>query len=146
MNQPNKETMKQPKVSIDTIIKLGYVYYAIALLTHVLILLRVIPYTWVNGGRSVSYEAQTQLSYVSMIIAAIGMIYIFLTDRIKPMRYHIVFRIFTWIVTAYWTLGFFMQLLGTPFERFVMSIVLLLGVWVHARIALVKKPQTESVK
>lgn len=137
--------MKQAKIPIETVIKLGYVYYAIVLLTHILILLGVIPYQWVNGGRSVSYAAQAQLSYMSMIIALIGLIYIFLTERIKPMRYHIVFRIFTWLVTAYWVLGFFMQLLGTPFERFLLSLVLLFGIWVHARIALVKKPQESAM-
>ena len=137
--------MKQAKIPIETVIKLGYVYYAIVLLTHILILLGAIPYQWVNGGRSVSYEAQAQLSYMSMIIALIGLIYIFLTERIKPMRYHIVFRIFTWLVTAYWVLGFFMQLLGTPFERFLLSLVLLFGIWVHARIALVKKPQESAM-
>lgn len=138
--------MKQPKIPIDTVIKLGYIYYAIVFVTHVLILLGVIPYQWVNGGRSPSFAAQTQLSYVSMAIALVGMLYILLTARIKPLRYYLVFRIFTWLVTAYWVLGFFMQLLGTPFERFLLSLVLLFGIWIHARIALVKKPQTESAE
>lgn len=139
------ENKNNEKISTDAIIRLGYAYYAIVFLTHVLILLQVIPYQWVNGGRSVSYEAQAQLSFVSLVIALIGLIYIFLTDKIKPMRYHIAFRIFTWLLTAYWTLGFFMQLLGTPFERFGMSILVLFGIWVHARIALAKKPQREEV-
>ena len=133
--------MKKPKISIETVIKLGYLYYAIVIVTHVLILLRVIPYQWVNGGRSVSYEAQTQLSFVSMAIGVVGLLYSFFTQRIKPLRYNIVFRIFTILVTLYWGLGFFMQLLGTPFERFMLSLVVLFGVWIHARIALVKKPQ-----
>jgi hypothetical protein len=133
--------MKQVKIPIDTVIKLGYIYYVIVLVTHILILLGTIPYQWVNGGRSASFETQAQLSYMSMFIALIGLIYIFLTDRIKSLRYNIVFRIFTWLLTAYWTLGFFMQLLGTPFERFVLSFVLLFGSWIHARIALAKRPQ-----
>ena len=133
--------MKKPRISIETVIKLGYLYYAIVIVTHVLILLRVIPYQWVNGGRSVSYEAQTQLSFVSMAIGIAGLLYIFFTQRIKSLRYNIVFRIFTILVTLYWVLGFFMQLLGTPFERFMLSLVVLFGVWIHARLALVKKPQ-----
>ena len=142
-DREGKGNMKKPIVSIDTVLKLGFVYYGIVILTHVLILIKFIPYGWVNGGRSASFEAQTQLSYASMVIALIGLLYLFLTLKIKALRYHIVFRVFTWMVTAYWLLGFFMQLLGTPFERYLLSIVVLFGVWIHARIALVKKPTDE---
>ena len=143
-DREGKGNMKKPIVSIDTVLKLGFVYYGIVILTHVLILIKFIPYGWVNGGRSASFEAQTKLSYASMVIALIGMLYLFLTIKIKALRYHIVFRVFTWMVTTYWLLGFFMQLLGTPFERYLLSIVVLFGVWIHARIALVKKPLEET--
>jgi hypothetical protein len=48
-------------------------------------------------------------------------------------------RMFLSVLTIFWGIGLVMQLLGTAFERYVLSLVLLMGFITHFRLAR-KKP------
>lgn len=124
------------KLSLNKIQLLGYLFYISVILTHVLVLLDIIPYSSVNGARTPSYDAQIPLSISSMTIGFLGIIYIFIVGKLKKRKIKLVFCITTWMLTVYWTIGLVMQLLGTTFERFVLSWIVLFAVFVHVQLAL----------
>lgn len=116
--------------SYRTIRALILTFYSAALVTHILIIGKIIPYQWVNGGMSPSYEAQAVQSLVSLVITTLLFIFVWRMSgpKTNPKIWQ---RRALYIVTALWILGFLMQLIGTSFERYGMSIVLLVGVFGH---------------
>lgn len=112
-------------------------FYGSGLLVHLLVVAKVIPYSWINGGMSPSYEAQAIQSAVSFaVIAALGVLVWGITKRNRLRTWQ---KVLLYALAAFWSLGFVMQLLGTPFERYVMSPLLLVGVASHLFLARVKK-------
>jgi len=114
----------------------GYIFYAIAILTHILIIAQILPYTWINGGRSESYDAQLQLSIVNIGIAFIGIFYVFVCQKSQKLHGKRIFRIIKWIIVAFWIFSLVLQFLGTSFEMFVMAPIILFGIYAHVRLAL----------
>ena len=98
------------------------------LMVQLLVLMKVIPYNWVNGGASDSYEAQAIQSIFSLMILSIIFVYVAADSKpqTNPMRQKILYAI-----TLFWIVGLVMQLLGTTFERYFLSPVLLLAVVAH---------------
>lgn len=107
------------------------IFYGLAAAVQLLVILKVIPYKWVNGGMSGSYETQAIQSAVSIVI--IVALYIFVR-KIEKMGVAINKRTLwaLYVITLFWTLGLFMQMFGTAFERLFLSPLLLLGVISHA--------------
>lgn len=117
-----------PKVKKITFLILTF--YLISVAVHLLVILKVIPYYWINGGLSESYESQTKISILSMVvIIGLG---IFCWKLIKTRKSPSNFQmIFLYIITFFWVISLIMQLAGTNFERYFMSLVLLLGIVSH---------------
>ena len=44
------------KINMKTAVFMGMCFYSLTILIHVLIISGIIPFTWVNGGRSESYR------------------------------------------------------------------------------------------
>ncbi len=114
---------------------LGYLFFTMVLLIHILIIAKIIPFTWINGGRSESYEAQLQLSLSNFIIVFIGYLYVFVNQRFQQLRSSKLFKVFKWITIIFWSVSLDSQFLGTSFEIFVMAPVVVFGIYVHFRIA-----------
>lgn len=111
---------------------ISYLFYVLSILTHVLIISKKISFNLVNGGRSTSFEEQVKTSYVSIGILLLASIFIVFNQVISSFNQSLFSIIFLGILTLYWFAGFIMQLLGTWFEKRIMSIVLLLGIISHA--------------
>jgi uncharacterized membrane protein len=105
-------------------------FYGLSILVQVLVLIKVIPYNWVNGGMSESYRAQALLSMFSIFI--ILMLAIFcrriLNSELKLKKWQ---NNVLYIIATLWFIGFIMQLVGTNFERYTLSLLLLLGAISH---------------
>lgn len=114
----------------------GLLFYILSILVHVLVIKQKISYTLVNGGRSTSYEAQAKTSVASFAVLALGIVILLLVYFNPQITLTLFGVILMGLLTLYWTLGFVMQLLGTRFEKRVMSIVLLLGIFSHLMIML----------
>ena len=110
------------------------VFYICALLAQTLTILKVIPYKWVNGGMSTSYRAQAMQSAVSIIIFSV--IYLFaLRPLLGPGKVLTKNRrLSLYFLIAFWSLGFILQIIGTNFERYFLSLLLLYGLVVHAKL------------
>lgn len=115
---------------------LGYVFYLLVILIHVLVMTKKISYLLVNGGRSKSFDEQFKLSMSSIIIASVGLVYILITQLNPTMISHWLYIGITSILTLLWTFGVVMQVLGTKFEKTVIVWVNLLGVLVHLNLIL----------
>ncbi len=115
--------------------KLSYLFYTLVLVTHLLIIFKVIPYTWINGGRSESYNAQIPISIANLVITGLGFLYVFTNQKAKKLHSDKKFRVFKWALVPFWGLSLAMQFLGTSFEIFVMSPVVLMGLFAHVQLA-----------
>jgi hypothetical protein len=105
-------------------------FYTAALVTQILVICKIIPYQWVNGGMSVSYDVQAVQSVVSIAITLLLFVFVMRMVSLKGCL-KVWQRRSLYVITAWWTLGLLLQLIGTPFERYVMSPVLLVGVVGH---------------
>lgn len=106
------------------------IFYASGALTQVLVIARVIPYTWVNGGMSKTYSAQAPQSLFSL--AVICLMYFFIRKIMSnSYKFNTLHKYTLYLITFFWTLGFLMQLLGTSFERYLLSLTLLAGIVGH---------------
>ena len=106
------------------------IFYIATLAIHLLVIATIIPYQWVNGGMSPTYEAQAVQSAVSIVIT--GLLLFMVRGLVKRLREPKVWQIRAlYVLTGLLVLGFIQQLLGTPFERYAVSIVLIIGVVGH---------------
>ena len=101
------------------------------------------PYTWINGGRSASYEAARQASINSIPLFLIGILIALIASGIIRMRWNAVLKIiiliWLWFGVLFSSLGCIFQLLGTPFEKLVMSLVCATSVIAGIRLATEKR-------
>lgn len=127
------------KVKLRTAVVMGMCFYALTFLIQLLILTRKIPLAWINGGRSKSLKAQLPISIVNMFISIIGGAFTIMMGKNMSHKYNRGRTVLAWFFVALWSFGFIQQLLGTLFEKKVMSFVLLLGVISSLRIAIEKR-------
>lgn len=126
--------------------KAGYISAAmgvIAIAVHLLVIFHVLPYTWINGGRSVSYQAAFQTSFSSIFIILFSILITLIASRIIPLRLNkfwtIVLIIWLWIGIPLDIIGIAQQFLGTIFEKCCMSIVTIITFMTEFRIAVEKR-------
>ncbi|QFJ55101.1 hypothetical protein [Pseudobutyrivibrio xylanivorans] len=124
----------------------GFISVAIGLLTilvHVLVITGVLPYLWINGGRSESFEAAKQTSFSSIIIILVSIVITIIASQIIPIKFNkfwgIVISVFLIVTLPLSFFGIIEQFLGTMFEKCVMSIVTIVGFIADARIAFEKR-------
>ena len=130
---------KLRKVNMKTAVNMGICFYSLTFLIQFLIISGIIPFTWVNGGRSESLATQLPISISNIIISIIGLVFTLIVGRIKIYKYKRALTVMCWFFVVLWSFGFIQQLLGTPFEKVVMSLVLLLGVISNMRMAIEKR-------
>ncbi|WP_099363694.1 hypothetical protein [Fredinandcohnia onubensis] len=124
---------------MKTAVFMGIVFYSLTILIHFLIISKSIPFTWVNGGRSESFAEQLPISVINIVISIIGLVFTLIVGRIKLYKYKRGITVICWFFVVLWSFGFIQQLFGTPFEKMVCSLVLLLGVISNLRMAIEKK-------
>jgi len=123
---------------MKTAVFMGIIFYSLTILIHFLIISKSIPFTWVNGGRSESFTEQLPISVINIIISLIGVVFTLIV-RIKLYKYKRGITVICWFFVVLWSFGFIQQLFGTPFEKLVCSLVLLIGVISNLRMAIEKK-------
>ena len=124
---------------MKTAVFMGIIFYSLTILIHFLIISKSIPFTWVNGGRSESFAEQLPISVINVVISIIGVVFTLIVGRIKLYKYKRGITVICWFFVVLWSFGFIQQLFGTPFEKMVCSLVLLLGIISNLRMAIEKK-------
>ncbi|MCA1318956.1 hypothetical protein LC085_03455 [Bacillus tianshenii] len=124
---------------MKTAVFMGIIFYSLTIFIHYLIISKSIPFTWVNGGRSESFAEQLPISVISIVISIIGVVFTLIVGRIKLYKYKRGITVICWFLVVLWSFGFIQQLFGTPFEKMVCSLVVLIGVISNLRMAIEKK-------
>ncbi|MFJ7824813.1 hypothetical protein [Psychrobacillus sp. NPDC096623] len=122
---------------MKTAVFMGIIFYSLTILIHVLIISGIIPFTWVNGGRSESFATQLPISIISIFISVIGGVFTLIVGR--NILYKRGITVICWLFVVLWSFGFIQQLLGTPFEKMFCSLILFLGVISNLRMAIEKR-------
>lgn len=136
---------KLRKVSMKTAVCMGICFYSLTFLLQVLIINEIIPFTWINGGRSESLATQLPLSISSIIISIIGGVFTLIVAGNKLNKYNKGLTVICWFFVVLWSFGFILQLLGTTFEKMVVSFLLLLGVISNLRMAIEKRLAVNTI-
>ncbi|MDZ5472393.1 hypothetical protein SM124_11605 [Bacillus sp. 31A1R] len=123
---------------MKTAVFMGIIFYSLTILIHFLIISKSIPFTWVNGGRSESFAEQLPISVINIVISIIGVVFTLTVGRIKLYKYKRGITVICWFFVVLWSFGFIQQLFGTPFEKMICSLVLLIGVISNLRMAIEK--------
>ena len=58
----------------------------INIVVHLLVIAGIIPYLWVNGGRTESLEAARQISTQSIIMTVVNILIALIASRIIPLK------------------------------------------------------------
>ncbi|MGX1193652.1 hypothetical protein [Metabacillus sp. SLBN-84] len=124
---------------MKTAVFMGIIFYSLTILIHFLIISKSVPFTWVNGGRSESFAEQLPITVINIVISIIGVVFTLIVGRIKLYKYKRGITVIYWFFVVLWSFGFIQQLFGTPFEKMVCSLVLLIGVISNLRMAIEKK-------
>ena len=116
---------------------------SINIIVHLFVIFQMIPYTWVNGGRTESLIAATELSIWSILITLINITIAIVASQIIPIKFNKIFgmalSIFLIITLPLSFIGVIQQLLGTMFEKTVMSVITIVGFCSDTRIAFEKR-------
>lgn len=118
---------------------MGIIFYSLTILIHLLIISGIIPFTWVNGGRSESFATQLPLSLISTVISIIGGVFTLTVGSDILNKHKRGITIICWFFVVLWSFGFIQQLFGTPFEKMVCSFILFLGIISNLRMAIEKR-------
>ena len=129
---------KLRKMNMKTAVLMGLSFYFLTILINVLIISGIIPFTWVNGGRSESFATQLPISIINIMISIIGGVFTLIVGGNLLYKYKRGITILCWFFAVLWSFGFILQLLGTPFEKMICSFILLLGVISNLRMAIEK--------
>ncbi len=126
--------------------KAGYISVLIGvinIIVHILVITEVLPYLWVNGGRSESISDAQSASFSSIIITVISIIITLIASQIIPIRLNkfwgIAISVFLIATLSLSFIGVIAQFLGTIFEKCVMSIITIVGFCADTRIAFEKR-------
>ena len=113
------------------------------IMVHMLVIFQIIPYTWVNGGRTESLAAAQELSVSSIIMTVVNVLIALVATRIIPIKFNrfagITLSAFLILTLPLSFIGIIQQFLGTMFEKIVMSVVTIIGFCFDTRIAFEKR-------
>ena len=129
---------KLRKINMKTAVFMGIIFYSLTLLIHLLVISGIIPFTWVNGGRSESFATQLPISVINIVISIIGGVFTLIVGKNILNKYKRGITIICWFFVVLWSVGFIQQLFGTPFEKMLCSFILFLGVISNLRMAIEK--------
>lgn len=112
-------------------------------MVHILVIANIIPYLWVNGGRTESFAVAQQTSLSSIGMTIINILIALIASQIIPVKLNkfwgIVLSTFLIITLPLTLVGVIQQFLGTIFERCVMGMVTIIGFCADTRIAFEKR-------
>ncbi len=113
------------------------------IIVHVLVILKVLPFQWVNGGRTESYEMACQISVGSIVGMIVCILITMIASKIIPLKLNrfggIALSVLLIAMLPFSLLGVIQQFFGTLFEKCVMSAVAAIGFCSAARIAIEKR-------
>lgn len=124
---------------MKTTVFMAIIFYSLTISIHVLIISGIIPFTWVNGGRSESFATQLPISIISIFISIIGGVFTLIVGRNILYTYKRGITVICWLFVVLWSFGFIQQLFGTPFEKMVCSLIVFLGIVSNLRLAIEKR-------
>ena len=128
------------KINLKTAGIISVVIAMITITIHTLVILKVMPFTWINGGRSGTFEIAKQTSTISIIILIAGIfISLWACGIIRYLKFTRVLTAILWISFAYNCIGIILQFLGTPFENLFTSILCIINAIVTYRLAIEKR-------
>ena len=134
------------KVSVFDLKKAGLINFAVGginVLIHISVIAGLLPYMWVNGGRTESYEMACSISASSIVVTLIGMIITLVGAKIIPVKFNrfcgIAFTVFLVAMLPLAFMGIIQQFLGTLFEKSFCSILTIAGFLTSFRIAFEKR-------
>ncbi|QMS85745.1 hypothetical protein [Candidatus Xianfuyuplasma coldseepsis] len=115
---------------------LASLFYILSIGTHVLVLMKKIPFQDVNGGRSSSFEEQKKQSQVSIVVLGVLFVYVLSAKVFPAFRTRVIYLIASSLLALFWLLGTVMQLLGTRFEKRIMVWINVIGLISHIELVL----------
>lgn len=113
------------------------------IIVHILVITNILPFTWVNGGRTESLELARQISTNSIIMTVVNILIALIASQIIPVKFNrffgIAISVFLIVTLPLTLVGVVQQFLGTPFEKCVMGLVTIIGFCSDTRIAFEKR-------
>lgn len=112
----------------------------INIILHILVITNILPFQWVNGGRTQSFVEAQQISVSSIMLTMINMLLALIASEIVDVRMNrylgVLLALFLLITLPLSLVGVVQQFLGTTFEKCVTSVLTIIGFVCDIRIAI----------
>ena len=130
------------KIDLKVAAYLNVVAIMIAIIVHLLVIFQIMPFSWINGGRSETLAIAQRISIISIVVLTVMILINLWACALLPVEKYVkILKIVLWILFAYSIFGVLQQLLGTPFERFCMSTLCIINVVMYFRLVIEKRKQ-----
>lgn len=121
----------------------GVIIGSINILLHILVITGILPFTWVNGGRTETFSEACVISTSALIMTIVIIVIALIASKIIPIKLNkyigIALSVFLIITLPLTLVGVIQQFLGTIFEKCVTSIIMIIGLIAHIRLAFEKR-------
>ncbi len=112
----------------------------INIILHILVITNILPFQWVNGGRTQSFMEAQQISVSSIMLTMINMLLALIASEIVDVKMNrylgVLLALFLLITLPLSLVGVIQQFLGTTFEKCVTSVLASIGFVCDIRIAI----------
>ena len=123
------------KISVKQAGIISIVVSVLMVLLHVLVIARVIPFQWINGGMIATYGESLSNSITGIVLMVLFIfVYLMAGGWVLKGKARRVVRTLLWGMFGFWLLSVILQLLGTPFEKAVLTILCLVNVFTTYRL------------
>ena len=123
------------KISIKQAAIISIVVSVLMVLLHVLVIARIVPFQWINGGMIATYGESLSNSITGIVLMVLFIfVYLMAGDWVLKGKARRVVRTLLWGMFGFWLLSVILQLLGTPFEKAVLTILCLVNVFTTYRL------------
>jgi hypothetical protein len=124
---------------------IAIVVSVLMILLHALVIAKLIPFQWINGGLIATYEASLSNSITGIgLMLLFIFIYLMAGGWILKGKFPKLVRTLLWGMFGFWLLSVILQLLGTPFEKAVLTILCLVNVFTTYQLIKESKKQEQG--
>lgn len=128
------------KISLKTAGSTCILISILTIIFHLLVIFKIMPFTWINGGMSETFEIALKTSFIGIVILLLWIpIYVVAGGWISLKKFKWLLTTLLWVIFVFSSVSIVLQFLGTPFEKMCTSFLSIINAIMTFRLAIEKR-------
>lgn len=128
------------KISLKTAGSICILISILTIIFHLLVIFKIMPFTWINGGMSETFEIALKTSFIGIVILLLWIpIYVVAGGWISLKKFKWLLTTLLWVIFVFSSVSIVLQFLGTPFEKMCTSFLSIINAIMTFRLAIEKR-------